>query len=107
MINPKKIRVLIVDDSALSREVLRAILEEQDDIEVVAEAVNGMEAVQLVQQLRPDLVTMDLNMPVMDGLNAIECIMHHKAVPILVVSSETDASLACKALSYGDRKSVV
>lgn len=101
MINPKKIRVLIVDDSALSREVLRAILEEQDDIEVVAEAVNGMEAVQLVQQLRPDLVTMDLNMPVMDGLNAIECIMHHKAVPILVVSSETDASLACKALSYG------
>lgn len=101
MIRPKLIRVLIVDDSNVARQMLREILEEQEDIEVVAEAVNGKEAVVLVQQLRPDLVTMDLNMPVMNGLEAIEHIMHNKAVPILVVSSETDAELAYQALCNG------
>lgn len=97
----KKIRVLIADDSSVAREMLRAVLEEQDDIEVIAEATNGKEAVELTQQLRPDLVTMDLNMPVMNGVKAIEHIMHQKAVPILVVSSETDAELACEALYHG------
>lgn len=101
MITPKQIRVLIVDDSSMARAMLREILEEQDDIQVVAEAVNGQQAIELVQQLRPDLVTMDLNMPVMGGLEAIEHIMHYKAVPILVVSSETDAKLAYQALSRG------
>lgn len=97
----KKIRVLIADDSSVAREMLRAVLEEQDDIEVIAEATNGKEAVELTGQLRPDLVTMDLNMPVMNGVKAIEHIMHQKAVPILVVSSETDAELACEALYHG------
>ncbi len=97
----KKIRVLIVDDSDVARGILRTLLEEQPDIEVVAEARNGREAIELVQQLRPDLVTMDLNMPVMDGIEAIEHIMHHKAVPILVVSNESDAELAYEALRCG------
>lgn len=101
MIKPKLIRVLIVDDSSVARAILREILEGQEDIEVIAEAVNGKEAISLVEQLRPDLVTMDLNMPIMNGLEAIEHIMHHKAVPILVVSSETDADLAYQALSNG------
>ena len=101
MIESKLIKVLIVDDSSVARAMLCEILEEQKDIEVVGQAVNGKEAINLVEQLRPDLVTMDLNMPVMSGLEAIEHIMHHKAVPILVVSSETDANLAYQALSNG------
>lgn len=101
MITPKIIRVLIVDDSLLAREMLREILEEHEDIEVVGEALNGQQAIEMVKELRPHLVTMDLNMPVMGGLEAIEAIMHNKAVPILVVSSETDAEQAYQALSSG------
>lgn len=97
----KRIRVLIVDDSAVSREVLRALLEQEADMEVVAEAGNGREALELIRSQRPDLVTMDLNMPVMDGMAAISEIMHEKAVPILVVSGEADAEKACAALEAG------
>ena len=93
-------RVLIADDSAMARTLLRMFLE-QDGIEVIAEASNGQQAVELVRELRPDLVTMDLQMPVMGGMQAIETIMHEKAVPILVVSSESDAEKACQALELG------
>lgn len=101
MVTAKKIRVLIVDDSDVAREILRTLLEDQQDIEVVAEARNGREAIELVQQLRPDLVTMDLNMPGISGIEAIERIMHDKAVPILVVSNESDAQMAYEALRCG------
>ncbi len=101
MMTPKKIRVLIVDDSDVAREILRTLLEDQQDIEVVAEARNGREAIELVQQFRPDLVTMDLNMPGISGIEAIEHIMHDKAVPILVVSNESDAQMAYEALRCG------
>ncbi len=97
----KRLRVLIVDDSSVARDILRSLLEEDAAIEVIAEACNGQEAIDLVQQLRPDLVTMDLNMPVVSGLQAIEHIMHSKAVPILVVSNESDAQLAYEAINYG------
>lgn len=99
--NDKRIRVLIVDDSNLARSLLRAILEAEDDIEVVDEARDGREAVALARSLRPDVITMDLNMPVMDGMAAIDEIMHAKAVPILVVSSESDAERAYEALQLG------
>ncbi len=101
MLTAKRIRVLIVDDSRVARDVLRTLLEDTDDMEVIGEACNGKEAIALVQQLRPDVVTMDLNMPVMSGLEAIEHIMHDKAVPILVVSNESDAELAYEAINYG------
>ncbi len=101
MMTPKTIRVLIVDDSDVARSILRTLLEDQADIKVIAEARNGREAIELVEQLRPDLVTMDLNMPGMSGIEAIEHIMHHKAVPILVVSNESDAELAYEALRCG------
>lgn len=101
MLTAKRIRVLIVDDSSVARDILRALLEDADDMEVVGEACNGKEAIALVQQLRPDVVTMDLNMPVMSGLQAIEHIMHDKAVPILVVSNESDAESAYEAINYG------
>jgi DNA-binding NarL/FixJ family response regulator len=66
----KSIRVLIVDDQALFREGVRTILSVQDDIEVVGEASNGEEALRLAVQYQPDVVLMDLRMPVMDGVTA-------------------------------------
>jgi two-component system chemotaxis response regulator CheB len=95
------IRVLLVDDSTIARAMLRSILEEDGDFIVVGEARNGREAVDQVVRLRPDLVTMDLDMPVMGGLEAIEEIMGVKAVPILVVSSVADAQRAYAAVARG------
>lgn len=75
------IRVVIADDSQVARDVLRDILSRDDDIEIVGEATNGREAVELAKRLAPQLITMDLNMPVMDGLSAIEEIMYSKGYP--------------------------
>lgn len=95
------IRVVIADDSQVARDVLRDILSRTEDIEVVGEATNGREAVELAKRLAPQLITMDLNMPVMDGLSAIEEIMYSKGVPILVVSDRSDAQTAYQALEVG------
>ena len=95
------IRVLVTDDSALARAVLREVLESGGGIEVVAEAANGREAVEMVRRHHPDLVTMDLEMPVMGGLDAIAEIMAVQAVPILVVSAIADAQKAYEAVSRG------
>lgn len=95
------IRVLIADDSSLARGLLRCLLEAEPGIEVVGEACNGRQAVEMVQALRPSLVTMDLEMPVMGGLQAIEAIMCTRAVPILVVSSVADAQGALQAVAHG------
>ena len=97
----RKIRVLIADDSRLARELLRDFLESEGDIEVVGEAINGRQAVDLARELKPNLITMDLEMPVMSGLDAIGEIMTSKALPILVVSSVADAHNALEALGRG------
>lgn len=97
----KKIRVLIADDSALSRALLREYLEQDAAIEVIAEATNGQEAVEMAYALTPHVITMDVQMPKMDGLAAIEAIMTRRAIPILVVSSVADAKTAYDALLYG------
>ena len=96
-----KIRVIIADDSSLARGMLRDFLEGDEAIEVVGEACNGRQAVDMARELKPDLITMDLEMPVMTGLQAIEEIMCSKAVPILVVSSVTDAQNALAAVGCG------
>lgn len=95
------IRVLLTDDSSLARGLLRSFLEADGGFEVVGEAKNGQEAIDLARALRPDLITMDLEMPVMGGLQAIEEIMCSKAVPILVVSSVADAQNAYAAVAKG------
>lgn len=99
-----KFRVLIVDDSSLSREVLRRTLELDAHLTVVGEAKTGEEAVTLVRALKPDLVTMDLNMPGMGGLKAIEVLMRERPTPIVVISERSSTSgvdLNYEALSRG------
>lgn len=94
------IRVLIVDDSALMREALKVILESDPAIEVVGMAKDGCEGVEKALALKPDVITMDLKMPVMTGLDAIEKIMEEQPIPIIVVSS-MDKAIVVKALSIG------
>lgn len=82
---PKR-RVVVVDDSPILREALRDLLEAEGDIEVVAEAADGESAPAVVEKHRPDLVTMDIEMPVAGGLSAIEQIMARCPTPILVIT---------------------
>src|SRR5437660_5464326 len=81
------IRVLIVDDSATARSLLRAILTSDAELEVIAEAANGLEAVELTRKLRPDVITMDIHMPKMDGFEATKEIMIEAPTPIVIVTS--------------------
>jgi two-component system chemotaxis response regulator CheB len=85
----KKTRILIVDDSAYMRKVLEELIRTDPQLEVVGHAQDGREAIRLSQSLQPDVVTMDLNMPRMDGLEAIQQIMTQHPRPILIVSSES------------------
>lgn len=96
-----QIRVVVVDDSDLARELISAILSTDREITVVGEARNGKEAVEMVRELKPDIVTMDIEMPVMNGFEAIEHIMAATAVPILVVTTRGDANTAYAAISKG------
>ena len=100
---PKKFRVLIVDDSAFMRKVLEAIFNADGQLQVIGHAKDGREAIALSESLKPDVITMDLNMPHMDGLQATANIMTHNPRPIVVVSSETKegASSTLKALELG------
>jgi two-component system, chemotaxis family, protein-glutamate methylesterase/glutaminase len=91
MTRDRHIRVVIADDSLVAREMLAQILASDAAIEVVGQATNGQEAIDLVEQLRPDLVTMDIHMPGLDGLAATEHIMAYTPTPILVVSSSVYA----------------
>jgi two-component system, chemotaxis family, protein-glutamate methylesterase/glutaminase len=81
------IRVVVADDSLVAREMIAQILSSDAAIEVVGMAANGHQVVEMVEKLRPDLVTMDIHMPKMDGLEATERIMAFTPTPILVVSS--------------------
>jgi two-component system chemotaxis response regulator CheB len=96
-----KTRVLIVDDSPVAREIIASILRADGQIEIIGQAANGQEAIESVVALKPDLVTMDITMPVMDGLTAIEHIMAYNPTPILVVTASQEAGLAYRAISRG------
>jgi two-component system, chemotaxis family, protein-glutamate methylesterase/glutaminase len=99
----KKFRVLVVDDSAFMCKVLESIFNADEQLEVVGRAKDGREAIALSESLKPDVITMDLNMPHLDGLQATAHIMTSNPRPIVVVSSETreGAASTLKALELG------
>jgi two-component system, chemotaxis family, protein-glutamate methylesterase/glutaminase len=99
----KKFRVLIVDDSAFMRKVLENIIKSDETLEVVGQAKDGREAVTLADSLKPDVITMDINMPHVDGLQATAQIMTTNPRPIVIVSSESreGADSTLKALELG------
>ncbi|WP_423599032.1 chemotaxis-specific protein-glutamate methyltransferase CheB [Roseateles sp. MS654] len=86
----KPLRVLVVEDSITVLAHIREVLSAQSDIDIVGEAHDGAQAVALCQQLRPDVVSMDMMLPGMDGQAATEAIMAHCPTPILIVSSSTN-----------------
>jgi two-component system chemotaxis response regulator CheY len=99
-------RVLVVDDAAFMRLNLKNIL--KDDFEVAGEAENGKEAVELYQELDPDIVTMDITMPVMDGLEAIKAI--HDIDPkaqIVVCSTMGQQKIVIQAIEMGAKDFIV
>ncbi len=98
-----QIRILVVDDSAFMRKAITLMLESDPNIKVIGTARNGVEGVQMVEELKPDLVTMDIEMPQMDGLTALRKIMSTNPVPVMMVSSLTSegASATLDALELG------
>ncbi len=100
---PKKIRVLIVDDSAFMRRVISQMVEASPDFEVIGTARDGREGVDMALALTPDVITMDIEMPKMNGLEAIEIIMSKCPTPIIVLSSLTTEGAAAtfEALDKG------
>lgn len=85
------VKVLVVDDSSFFRRRVSEILEQDSDIQVIGFAINGREAVEKTAQLRPDMITMDVEMPVLDGISAVKEIMASNPTPILMFSSLTRA----------------
>jgi two-component system, chemotaxis family, protein-glutamate methylesterase/glutaminase len=99
----KKVNVLIVDDSAFMRRVLSDILKKDYRIEVVGTARNGKDCLEKMKTLNPDVITLDIEMPVMDGLEALGIIMENNPRPVVMVSSLTKegAESTIKAMSIG------
>ena len=96
------IRVLVVDDSAFVRKVMRQMLTRSPFIEVVGVARDGGEALELVEQLEPDVVTLDLNMPSSDGITFLRAQMERRPVPVIVVSmASKDGQQVIEALEAG------
>jgi two-component system, chemotaxis family, protein-glutamate methylesterase/glutaminase len=99
----KDTKVLLVDDSPMIRRVIREIIEDGNAFEVVGEASNGAEALELIPRLNPDVVTLDINMPVMDGLTTLKHMMIKSPRPAVMISTLTreGASVTFDALKYG------
>src|SRR5260221_7244143 len=99
----KKFRVLVVDDSSFMRKVLEGIFNADEQLQVVGNAKDGREAIALAESLKPDVITMDINMPHVDGLQATAEIMTTNPRPIVIVSSESreGAASTLRALELG------
>lgn len=103
MYEGRKVRVLVVDDSAFMRKVITDLLEKDPEIEVIGTARDGLDALEKVKQLEPDVVTLDVEMPKMDGLEFLTRQMSIKPLPIVMVSSLTQegAEITIEALARG------
>lgn len=92
------IRVLVVDDSTTAREAISAILSSAPEIQVVGKATDGSEAVELTAALKPDVITMDINMPRMNGYQATQQIMAMTPTPIVVVTTVSQQEMVHRGL---------
>ena len=104
MIDKRKIRVLVVDDSPAFRAALSLALETDLEIHIVGQAADGRAAVEMAHQLRPDVVTMDVMMPVLDGIEASKQILAERPIPILLMSTlarRDEQRMALNALRLG------
>lgn len=103
MSSSNPIRVLVVDDSALMRKLIPQLIEQDPSIQVVATAMDGEFAMRKIEELKPDVVTLDLEMPRMGGIDVLRRIMRQQPLPIVVVSAHTHegAGLTFKALHMG------
>ncbi len=97
----KKIRVLVIDDSAFNRRTITKILEGLPEVEVIGYAVDGEEGIRRIIDLKPDLVTLDIEMPRMDGFTLLRIIMNNRPTPVIVVSSRGGDESVFKALELG------
>lgn len=99
----KKIRILVVDDSAFMRKMLVGTIASEPDLEVVGIAKDGVEALKLVEELKPDVVTLDIELPEIDGIACIAYIMEEFPTPIVIVTgfSEFLGEETIKGLEYG------
>jgi two-component system chemotaxis response regulator CheB len=96
-----QLRVLVVDDSTLMRRLIRDILTSDPAIEVIAEAPEGMTALQLIHELRPDVVTLDVEMPGMSGLEVLGYVMSEIPTPVIILTGMREPDLALQALALG------
>jgi two-component system chemotaxis response regulator CheB len=95
------LRALVIDDSAYNRVTISRMLESSSKIKVVATAVNGEDGIKQVMKHRPDVITLDLEMPVMDGFAFLRWLMANKATPVIAVSSKSSDRSVFKALDLG------
>lgn len=98
----RKVKVLLADDHSLFREGVRSLLEEQEDIEIVGEAEDGLEVTRLASKLRPSVILMDINMPVMDGVEATRIILRdHGSIGIIILTMYPQDEHVFEALKAG------
>lgn len=97
----KKIRIVVIDDSAYNRRTITRMLEGLPDVEVVGYAVDGEEGIRKIVDLKPDLVTLDLEMPKMDGFTLLRIVMSSFPLPVIVISSKSGDNQVFKALELG------
>lgn len=99
----KKLRVLVVDDSAFMRKIIADIINSDPLLEVVGTAVDGIDALEKIAKLKPDVITLDVNMPRMDGLTTLKHIMERNPLPVVMLSNVTQegAEITFKALKMG------
>src|SRR5580658_6063785 len=100
---PRKIRVLVIDDSAIVRKILSETLATEADIEVVGTAPDPIIALDKIQRLKPDVLTLDIEMPRMDGLTFLKQLMQTQPMPVILISSlaQSSVEIAMEALRYG------
>lgn len=103
-----KVNFLIVDDAAFMRRVLKGIIETVEEYEIIGEASTGFEAIEMAKTLQPDIITMDITMPQMNGLEAVEQIM--KQAPnskIIMVSAMSQQNIVIDAVKLGAKDFIV